>query len=178
MWYVEYIDIALKLDDKEENITSSFPVYSWIEQKNEIQYIYTNRTCLPQKESELRAAHRSGQTMKDFVHWINVKDKMIQEFPGHIVDKYPSKLNINLQFTDKKDRGFNRNREKALNTAKFKMVQKWFKQFNELEHYKRAAKHLRDFKHCTWLENDLWMRDEEFGRQIFCAVFPVSYRFP
>ena len=110
--------------------------------------------------------------MKCSVQWIQTEDKIAQEFPGYVAEKYPRKLTMNLQFTDKKDHCFNRNRKKALNMAKFKLVQKLFKQFNELDHYKVAAKHLRDFKHCKWLENDLWMRDEEFGRQILNGINP------
>ena len=159
---------------KEVIIWTTFPIYSWIMPNKELQYFFTNKTSIPQKESTTRKLGkvRSQQTMKDSVEWVTSENKL-KQFPGYININSPGKLNLNLKFTDDKDRDFASNRRKVLRNAAFGGVRNNFKDFYKFEHYERAAKQLRCPLGCPWLENELWKKDEEFGRQILNGINPA-----
>ena len=185
-WYVETIKIGRKItaDEGEADydtvkelivVWEEFPIYSWIMSHSETQYFFTNKTSIPQKESETRKLDkmRSQQTMKDTVEWTPL-DKKLKQFPGYIDVKCHEKLSLNLKFTDDKDRDFSSNRRKVLKNVAFAAVRTRFKDFYEIEDYGMAAKLLRGtLDGIPWLEDDLWKKDEEFGRQILNGMNPA-----
>ena len=115
---------------------------------------------------------RSEQTMKHSVEWIRPEEK-IKQFPGYIGITSHEKLNFNIKFTDNKHRDFSANRRKVLRTAAFAGVRNNFKKFHGFKDYARAAKQMRSLDGSPWLENDLWQKDEEFGRQILNGINPA-----
>ena len=184
-WYVETIKIGKKVKSEESEqdfdtveelivVWQEFPIYSWILPHSEVQYFFTNKTSVPQKESATRKFNtmRDQRIMKNIVSWMPLETKL-RMFPGYIDTKSHDMLNLNLRFTDNKDRDFQSNRRQVLRNVTFTTVRNKFKQFYELEDYAKAAKRLREnLDEIPYLENDLWKKDEEFGRQILNGMNP------
>ena len=190
-WYVDYISVGKLLYHNNTTLSAiTFPIYSWIKRDEDIRYFFTNKTCIPHKESEVRRKRnlRVKQTMKNSVFWIDEKKKLSPEFPGYIDVSCEDDLELNLQFTDEMDRCFNRNRERALKESKYKLVKRMFSHFEDFEDYKEVASRLRDHDDCIWLDdvdivdedmNPLedpstthWTHDVEFGRQMLNGINP------
>ena len=177
-WYVEYIKVSKKGIDVE----IVFPIYYWIYENEDIT-IYTNKTCVPQDESENRKFpnnHRQHQTLADRIEWVSpdskrqqLGDKAYDRVPGYLKcwelgmlpGKAHGKLDKNLQFTDDKDHCFDFNRKIALNTAKNKVIKQTLTmkqkyKYDTLDDYLAAARKLRDslwferFIKSSWLEDD------------------------
>lgn len=177
-WYVDYIEISHSTKDENETEDAvRFPIYSWFIPSPQVQYFFTNRTCIPQNESPARKIDnkRAQQTMKDNIVWNKPSNRMRSGFPGYIDDATYKTMNLNFKFTNPMDHNFDSNRRKALKNAAFKALQEKFKDFSELKHYLRAAKDLNKHfvKRIPWLEDDLWKTDKEFGRQILNGVNPA-----
>ena len=176
-WYVEYIKVSKKGIDGE----IVFPIYSWI-YENEGITIYTNKTCLPQDESETRKwnNHRQHQTLADRIEWISLEgkhdqlgEKFYDRAPGYlkgwVKDMRPgeahAELDKNIQFTDDKDHCFNANRKVALKTTvtkgiKHMLTMKQKYKYDTIDDYLAAAKKLKD---SFWLDRFIkssWLEDE------------------
>ena len=176
-WYVEYIKVSKKGIDGE----TVFPIYSWI-YENEGITIYTNKTCLPQDESETRKwnNHRQHQTLADRIEWISLEgkhdqlgEKFYDRAPGYlkgwVKDMRPgeahSELDKNIQFTDDKDHCFNANRKAALKTTANKLIKNMLTmkqkyKYDTIDDYLAAAKKLKD---SLWLDRFIkssWLEDE------------------
>lgn len=162
-WYVDYIKVSRERSINEESI---FPIYSWITPDDGVKYIFTNKTCLPQNESEVRKFnnYRHSQTLIESLQWMDKAGKLEQlgaraeEIPGYNHQRVHDNLNLNVRFTDEKDHCFNSNRKKALNTAKNKVLKNYITighkyNYDTLDDYKNSAKKLRDFAECIWLED-------------------------
>ena len=178
-WYVEYIEIGRSTKDENEfEDPVKFPIYSWFVPSPGIQYFFTNRTCIPQNESTARKTDtkRAQQTMKDSIIWNKPKERMKRGFPGYIDEATYETMNLNFKFTDAMDRNFDSNRKKALSNVAFKAFEGLFKDFSQLKHYLRGAKDLNKHfvKSIPWLENDLWKKDDEFGRQMLNSINPAT----
>ena len=186
-WYVETIKIsriAEAVETPDEYVTEEevpivweeFPIYSWIFPSPEIQYFFTNKTSILPKESITRklSKMRSQQNMNNYVSWMPHEDKL-NMFPGYISEKSPENLNINLKFTDNKQRDFTANRMTVLRSVAFASVRNNFKDFFEFQDYSKAAKQLNKNKWMGlhYLEDDKWMEDEEFGRQMMNGMNPA-----
>ena len=177
-WYVEYIKVIKKGIDVE----IVFPIYYWIYENEDIT-VYTNKTCLPQDESETRKFpnnHRQHQTLANRIEWESLEGKRQQlgikaydRAPGYLKcwepgmpqGKAHGKLDKNLQFTDDKDHCFDENRKIALNTAKNKVIKQMLTmkqkyKYDTLDDYLAAARKLKDslwlerFIKSSWLEDD------------------------
>lgn len=222
-WYCEWITVSAR---KSPKVQSIFPIHSWIDthENDGIKYFFTNKTCLRENEKGVRRNNnpREKQTLANTVHWVLNETKMTQmvitedeeerselekvadHLPGYAGNHdgwHPPlhhDLDLNIQFTDDKDRCFASNRKKAIAAAQKKVLAKKVtlgKKYNydSLDDYKLAAKKLRDFKACIWLEDtDIfgkdnhdtiqdvlkapnythWSNDVEFGRQILNGINP------
>ena len=178
-WYLEYIEIQKSFGkDGPIDEVMKFPVYCWFLPSCEAQYFLTNKTCLPQKESSTRKIdnYRTQQAMKDSIKFNEPKNRASKGFPGYIDSIAYKEMNLNLKFTNAKDKALEYNMKKTLNNAMFKSFQEKFRVISELKHYLRAAKDLNKqlVKQVSWLDDDLWRTDEEFGRQILNGYHPVA----
>ena len=176
-WYLEYIEIEKFIEnDVLNDAPMKFPVYYWFAPSSEIQYFLTNRTCIPQKESPTRKIgnYRTQQAMKDSIEWNEPGNRVSKGVPGYIDTIGYKTMDLNLKFTNSKDKALESGMKKVLNNVVFKTIQEKFKEFSQLKHYLRAAKDLSKelLKRVPWLENDLWKTDEEFGRQILNGYHP------
>ena len=183
-WYLEYIEIVERSGTHGGPIR--FPVYSWFIPCQDVQYFFTNKTCIPQKESDTRMVgnRRSQRTMKEILNWNEPIDRVTRGFPGYHNEKY---LDANLDFTNIMYSSLQKNRKTVINNAIFKSIEEKFKGIKEMGHYLRAAKALnKEFVlHLPWLENDLWKTDQEFGRQTLngynptlikkCTELPINF---
>ena len=178
IWYLEYIEVQrtsgeTKLADWEVR----FPVYSWIVPSPEIMYIYTNKTCIPQKESSARIMgnRRAQLTMKNTVRWNDPKDRIHPGFPGYMNIEEHDKLDLNLKYTERRLSALLENKKKVMKNAAFKVITNKFNGVKVMSNYLKAAKDLNKHfvKSIPWLENDLWKTDEEFGRQILNGYNPT-----
>ena len=207
---------------------SIFPIHSWIKTNDNdgIKYFFTNKTCLRQNEKGVRRYNnpRETQTLANTVHWVLKETKLAQMVKldtdkekdrsrlEKIAEHLPNyagnqdgthqaihdDLDLNIRFTDDKDRCFASSRKKAIATAQRKVLKNYVTlnkayAYHTLDDYKLAAKKLRDFKACVWLEetnikgkdiqditqNALenpkvshWSHDVEFARQILNGINP------
>jgi arachidonate 5-lipoxygenase len=186
-WYIETIKVSripkatetldeYVAEEASAIVWEEFPIYSWIFPSTEVQYFFTNKTSILTKESTTRKLCKMWlkRNMKDYVSWMPQKDKL-KMFPGYISEKSPENLHINLRFTDDKQRDFTANRITVLKSVAFASVRNNFKDFFEFQDYSKAAKQLNKHKWMGlhYLEDDKWMEDEEFGRQMLNGMNPA-----
>ena len=182
-WYVKTIKIR-RTNEKESNADTDidggrwdiFPIYSWVLPSSELQYFFTNKTSIYQKETNTRKSHpnRAQQTMKDCVKWMNPNDKL-RQFPGYIDVRSHDKLTLNLQFSDEKSRDFSAHRKIVLRSVAFSKVKSMLADFCSLTEYSDAASSLcgERVSRLHYLKNDIWMEDTEFGRQVLNGMNPL-----
>ena len=172
-----------KIDHESAIVWHEFPIYSWILPRDEVQYFFTNKTSIPQKDSTTRQdnEYRDQRILKNHINW--TKSEQLPGFPGHIETECGKPLHHCLRFTDRKDRDFLSNGRTAKRNYAFTQARNLFKEFYELEHYKKAAQRLWECSLETMLgknvdapppyfANDHWQKDEEFGRQILNGMNP------
>ena len=173
-WYIDYIIV---IQDPPNGKVTSFPVYQWITKHDHHRefIIATNKTCLPQKESSARVAsnRREKQTREDIIKW--AEERYANGLPGHIyVDGGHDDIkDLNVRFTDGKNRNFTHNAMKALNNAMWKRMYSKMARFNSIEDYKEFSKGLKKSELPVWVLQDTWRTDEEFGRQMLNGTNPA-----
>ena len=178
IWYLEYVIVQrITGENRITNRQVKFPVYWWIIPSPEMIYLYTNKTCIPQKESSARMmGNRRGKlTMKATIQWNDPNDRIRRGFPGYMNIKEHAELDLNFKYTERMEKELKKSRDKVLKNAAFKMIQDKFNGRKEMRHYLRGAKALNKhlIQSIPWLENDLWKKDEEFGRQTLNGYNPT-----
>ena len=174
-WYIDYIIITKDPKIFGESVT--FPFYQWLNKRdydNPI-IIATNKTCIPQKESmaRMQEGRRTQQTKKSFLSWKKLEPGfpyILEEGDG-AHDKLPD---MNLRFTDVKSQDFERDLKKVVNNGKWLGVLAKFKSFSSFDDYKRFSRDLKNRP--SWIMDDKWRSDEEFGREILNGLNPGYVR--
>ena len=177
-WYIDYIIVT---QDPPSGKMVLFPVHQWITKHDHCRefFISTNKTCLPQNESEARHQdnRRASQLKKDIIKWQGTRYH--DGLPGHIeVDGGHEEIpDINVRFTDGKNRQFTHNAIKARGNATWKRMQLKTKSFHTFDDYKEFSKGLKEDSDLPpWVHQDTWKTDEEFGRQILNGTNPVNIK--
>ena len=181
-WFVKKVKIGRR-DDKKTDFGDweVFPIHSWIYPSSDIQYFFTNKTSISQKESDIRKLKLmyDNPTMKHSVNWMNPNNKL-KQFPGYIDVRTHNKLDLNLQFSDDKSRDFTANRNIVLRSVAFSKVQSMISDFCSFDDYCDAACKLNEEKlsglHYLKRKEDgkcIWMDDKEFGRQVLNGMNPL-----
>ena len=71
LWYIDYIQV---IKDPPHGTLTHFPIFQWIARNdfNREHIFSTNKTCIPQKDSEKRTIddRRSRQVRKQTVEWL------------------------------------------------------------------------------------------------------------
>ena len=167
-WFVEYIEIT-DLGRKE---ISRFPIYEWLVENRERDiYLCNNYTSIPQYDFEIASEcdcrnRRRKQTKADIVNWYYSR----RGFPGQIGARNYEELDLNLK--TKVDlilstTGYKNSNE---NLLPFLNV---YKSFECLDDFLLPSLCIsNEQKHASWVYNDKWKKDEEFGRQILNGMNP------
>ena len=164
-WFIEDIEIVRQGCRD----STRFPIYEWLVENNDKDiFLCTNYTCIPQYDFELENCdcrnRRNKQTKKDVVHWRHSR----KGFPGHISTRTYDALDLNL----KGRRNFNvsTNKDSGDILQPFLTI---FKSFECLDDFLLPAHCIsNDVKTNSWVNNDKWKKDEEFGRQILNGLNP------
>ena len=164
-WFVE--DIQVTRHGRRELVR--FPIYEWlVEDKDREIFMCNNYTSIPQYDFELEdencRTRRIKQTKRDTIQWVYSR----KGFPGHIAVRNYDVLDLNLR--TKTDLG-----NKAYKSSN-EMLQPFlnvFTSFECLDDFLLPAQCIsNDLKIKSWVYNDKWKKDEEFGRQILNGLNP------
>ena len=145
--------------------------------------ILTNKTCIPQNESEIRKRYRRiprtkneglerithGQTINKTFPWS--PKRFTPGLPGHMKGKTNKDLDQNLKFTDEKDRNFKKN---VIEARKKKVTMSLISQLlsiDSIDSFKFFSGNYSKLP--EWILNNRWTKDEEFGRQILNGTNPT-----
>ena len=177
-WYIDYIIV---IQEPPNGKTVSFPVHQWLTKHDHGRefIISTNKTCLPQNDSHTRTKknRRAGQVRKQSIRW--QEPRYHDGLPGHIeVDGGHEEIpDLNVKFTDGKNRNFTHNAMNALNNALWKRMYCKMQRFTTFDDFKEFSKGLKKEGDLPpWVHNDTWKKDEEFGRQILNGTNPVNVK--
>lgn len=167
-WFVEYIEIT---DLGRKEITR-FPIFEWLVENHERDiYLCNNYTSIPQYDFELENEcscrdRRRKQTKLDIVSWYYSR----RGFPGRIAVRNYEDLDLNLK--TRVDISLNTLGYKATNEV-LQPFLNVFKSFECLDDFLLPSLCLsNELKHASWIYNDKWRKDEEFGRQILNGINP------
>ena len=168
-WFVEYIEIT-DLGRKE---ISKFPIYEWLVENREREiYLCNNYTSIPQYDFEIENEcdcrnRRRKQTKQDIVHWHHSR----RGLTGQIAVRNYEELDLNLKTRV----------DISLSTMGYKnsneILQPFlnvYKSFECLDDFLLPSLCISEtkLKHASWVTNDKWRKDEEFGRQILNGMNP------
>jgi arachidonate 5-lipoxygenase len=174
-WYIDYIVIV---QDPPNGTVTSFPVYHWISKAdhNREMIIATNKTCLPQNDSPARLQHgrRKQQVRKDTIKWqVEVTNSKGLPRSIEVNGGHDDITDLNVRFTDNKNRNFTNNAMKALNNAMRKRIYTKIQRFETFDDFRQLSKGLKDSDMPPWVVKDTWRTDEEFGRQMINGTNPT-----
>ena len=171
-WYLDFIIVQ---KDPPNGDSSTFPFYQWVTKDNHGKpfIIATNKTCIPHKDTSVRIAdgRRAQQTNKS-VEWMAYEDG----WPSFIkVEGGRDNLkDRNLQFSNEKSKKFKESLKKVKNNGFFIEIASNVKPLHTFDDFITFSKDLK--KHPSYLKNDKWKKDEEFGRQILNGTNPVHIK--
>ena len=171
-WYLEFIIVE---KDRPNGGSSTFPFYQWVTKLNHRKpfIISTNKTCIPQKDSSIRTNDdRRAQQTNGNVQWRVYEDgfpSFIEVYGGH--DNLKDR---NLQFSHEKSRKFEESLKKVLNNGRWIGMAAKLGALNSFDDFITFSRDLKN--HASYLKNDKWRTDEEFGRQILNGTNPVHIR--
>ena len=167
-WFVEYIEIT----DMGRKEISRFPIYEWLIENQETDiYLCNNYTSIPQYDFEIENEcpcrdRRRKQTKKDIVNWYYSR----RGFPGQMAIRNYEELNLNLK--TRVDISLNNNGYKSSN-ENLQPFLNVYKSFECLDDFLLPSLCLNyEMKHASWIYNDKWRKDEEFGRQVLNGINP------
>ena len=172
-WYLDFIIVE---KDPSEGGSSTFPFYQWVTKDNHGKpfIIATNRTCIPHKDASVRTSDgRRAQQTNQSVEWMAYKDG----FPSivNVEGGHENLKDRNLQFSKEKYRkfldSFNKVRNNGFYIGLASKLGGALKTFDDFRIFSRDLKH-----RASYLENDKWKKDEEFGRQILNGTNPVHIK--
>ena len=166
-WFIQRIEVV-RLGRKE---TARFPIYEWlVENRDREIYLCNNYTSIPQYDFELDdsdcRSRRGKQTKKDIVHWRYSR----RGIPGHLSVRSYDELDLNLKTNIDRILGVDGYKSSCEILQPFLNVQK---SFECLDDFLLPAQCIsNDMKSNSWVHNDKWKKDEEFGRQILNGLNP------
>ena len=175
LWYIDYIQV---IKEPPHGTSVHFPIFQWIARKdfNRELIFSTNKTCIPQKDSEKRTMddRRSCQVKNNTVEWHTTEEGEPRGLSGRIkVEGTYEQLDQNVRFTNKKMTAIKDNYLKAQTNGMWLELQSNFQSFKSFDDYKYFCQGLvKEEDMPVWTQNDLWKTDEEFGRQILNGVNP------
>ena len=183
-WYVDYIRIN-KNPPFGELVT--FPIHQWITKRDHGKefIISTNKTCIPQKDSRARLKddRRAQQTKKEVIRWRLRGYQEITELinnqglPGRIdVDGHENLPDQNIMFTDGMLNDFTKNAIRARSNGIWLGLMSKLQSFNSFCDFKQFSRDLKGVRHPSWILDDTWRQDEEFGREILNGINPAQVR--
>ena len=222
-WYCEWITISARKSPKVQSIFPIHSWIKTCENDGIKYFLTNKTCLKQHEVQARRFNNpREKQTLANTIHWVLKETKLNQMAVAddeeerdklkQVAEHLPNyagihdgwhaavhnDLDINVQFTDDKDHCFASNRKKAIDTAKKKVLKhhlslKYKYTYDTLDDYKLAAKKLRNFAACIWLEdtniegkeihdtgNNIlknpkishWSHDVEFARQILNGINP------
>jgi len=160
IWYVEYVELT-----KESELAIKIPLHKWITEIGEV-VLMTNTTCIPQKETDVRASARIP-AIKD-LQWSHA----IVGVPGYIAAPPTNKyvhLNQNLKFTTTTGKEFKARVIKGKFDTKMENIKSLFTSLDSLEDFEKPTRFHKG-ERSKWV--DKWQSDEEFGRQVLNGSNP------
>ena len=174
-WYVDYVRVKWK-GKRNEKINHMFPIYAWITEDHEkIIFISSNKTSIPNIDTEIRKIARIHQTKKDVLHWYHCLGGFYGfAEAGSTAFDYES-LDWNLKYHDSQDRDFYGRFDASVRNGNLQEFLSIFRSFDKLEDFRKVTGTLNSPDY-VWLKHDQWKTDVEFGRQTLNGVNPLTIR--
>ena len=178
IWLLDYIQVTKKEDHQVSMVT--FPYYQWItkEDFDREMIISTNKTCIPQKDSDARTKNngRSGQVRKASIQWYKVSEGDRENLAGTMnVEEEYDEIDKNVRFSEGKINALNEDRDITKTNETWLDLESKLQNFGSLDSYKIFCDSLfeKQGNIPLWTRDDKWKTDEEYGRQILNGTNPV-----
>ena len=172
-WYLDYIVIVKDTLFQE---SFKFLFYQWITTIHHDKpiIIATNRTCIQNKDTSARNSNsRRELQVNTSVNW-----RHYDEFGGpNFIEVYGGHDNLkdrNLRFSFEKKTRFEESLENVKRNGIWVGILSKLQSFESLDDFKKFSRDLKN--HASYLSDDKWRKDEEFGRQILNGVNPAHLR--
>eukprot|EP00092_Neocalanus_flemingeri_P065524 GFUD01079698.1.p1 GENE.GFUD01079698.1~~GFUD01079698.1.p1 ORF type:complete len:1168 (+),score=312.67 GFUD01079698.1:40-3543(+) len=185
-WCIEKVVVA---KDK-SGYDIKFPFFQWLNNASpDPLIIASNRTCLPQNESEIRSSVRLLETSLSS-HWKETKFKwsydlktgdniedVREHLPGflkvHSEEKTYDELDSRFQWAPEHYSEYKNLRRTLAMTGITSTIKGLFDPINTFEEYKDVVDEIpEESAEAAWMDN--WDSDEEFGRQTMNGMHPVN----